>query len=128
LIRSRVVFGFGTKGSLYAEQALVLWLAGKPPAQGWRKDGVLAFDGQRAPLACPTLALEGGADSLVPLATHRGFLVGNRHPLSHVETWSDGEHTIYNHAAARNTLAANWFALALASPRTTAASAGISPS
>lgn len=70
----------------------------------------LAFDGERAPLVCPTLVLEGGADPLVPLGAQRGFLVGNRHPLSRVETWRDGEHTIYNHPAERNARAAAWFA------------------
>lgn len=74
----------------------------------------LAFDGQRAPLVCPTLVLEGGADPLVPLGTQRGFLVGNLDPLSRVETWPDGEHTIYNHSVERNVLVAAWFAEALA--------------
>jgi pimeloyl-ACP methyl ester carboxylesterase len=70
----------------------------------------LTFDGERAPLACATLVLEGGADPLVPAGTQQSFLVGNRHPLSRLETWPDGEHTIYNHAAARNAVAAEWFA------------------
>lgn len=74
----------------------------------------LAFDGERAPLVCPTLVLEGGADPLVPLGAQRGFLVGNRHPLSRVETWPDGEHTIYNHPTERNARASAWFAEALA--------------
>jgi alpha-beta hydrolase superfamily lysophospholipase len=74
----------------------------------------LAFNSQRAPLICPTLVLEGGADPLVPLGAQRGFLLGNHHPLSRVETWPDGEHTIYNHPAERNALAAAWFAEALA--------------
>lgn len=76
----------------------------------------LAFDGERAPLACATLVLEGGADPLVPAGTQQKFLIGNRHPQSRLETWPDGEHTIYNHAAARNALAADWFATALGSP------------
>jgi alpha-beta hydrolase superfamily lysophospholipase len=78
----------------------------------------LAFDAQRAPLTCATLVLEGGADPLVPAGTQRSFLDGNRHPLSRVETWPDGEHTIYNHSAARNTLAAAWFAAAFGAPAT----------
>ena len=73
----------------------------------------LVFDAQRSPLTCATLVLEGGADPLVPAGTQHSFLDGNCHPLSSVETWPDGEHTIYNHAAARNTLAAAWFAAAL---------------
>jgi len=76
----------------------------------------LAFDGERAPLACPTLVLEGGADPLVPPGAQQRFLAGNRHPLSRVETWPDGEHTIYNHPAERNALAAAWFATALGPP------------
>ncbi|BAM91559.1 hypothetical protein S58_55820 [Bradyrhizobium oligotrophicum S58] len=78
----------------------------------------LVFDGERAPLACPTLVLEGGADPVVALGEQRSFLTGNCHPLSRVETWPDGEHTIYNHAAARNELAAAWFADALRPPAT----------
>jgi alpha-beta hydrolase superfamily lysophospholipase len=77
----------------------------------------LAFDGPRAPLTCATLVLEGGADPLVPAGTQQSFLAGNRHPLSRLETWPDGEHTIYNHAAARNALAAEWFVTALQPPR-----------
>ncbi len=76
----------------------------------------LAFDSRRAPLSCPTLVLEGGADPLVPLGAQRGFLEGNHHPLSRVETWPDGEHTIYNHPTERNALAAAWFATALGPP------------
>ena len=76
----------------------------------------LVFDGERAPLACATLVLEGGADPVVALGEQRSFLVGNGHPLSRIETWPDGEHTIYNHAAARNALAAEWFAPALGPP------------
>ncbi|WP_025038774.1 alpha/beta hydrolase [Bradyrhizobium sp. DOA9] len=75
----------------------------------------LVFDGERAPLACATLVLEGGADPLVPVGTQQSFLTGNHHPLSRLETWPDGEHTIYNHAAERNVLAARWFAAALSS-------------
>ena len=73
----------------------------------------LTFDGKRAPLACATLVLEGGADPLVPAGTQQSFLVGNRHPLSRLKTWPDGEHTIYNRAAERNALTAKWFAAAL---------------
>jgi len=46
-------------------------------------------------------------------ATQRDFVEGNRHALSRVETWPDGEHTIYNHPTERNALAAAWFAEAL---------------
>jgi alpha-beta hydrolase superfamily lysophospholipase len=77
----------------------------------------LTFDGKRAPLACATLVLEGGADPLVPVGTQQRFWVGNHHPLSRLETWPDGEHTIYNHAVERNAIASEWFAAALAAPR-----------
>ena len=73
----------------------------------------LVFDAERSPLTCATLVLEGGADPLVPVGTQHRFLDGNCNPRSSVETWPDGEHTIYNHAAARNMLAAAWFAEAL---------------
>jgi pimeloyl-ACP methyl ester carboxylesterase len=73
-----------------------------------------AFDEKRAPLVCPTLVLEGGVDPLVPLGAQRGFLVGNHDPLSRVETWPDGEHTIYNHPHEHNARATAWFSEALA--------------
>lgn len=69
----------------------------------------LAFDNQRAALNCAVLVLDGGADVLVPPGSQRVFLEGNHHPLSRMHTWPDGEHTIYNHAAERNALVANWF-------------------
>jgi alpha-beta hydrolase superfamily lysophospholipase len=75
----------------------------------------LSFDGRRLPLACATLVLEGGADALVKPGSQRGFLEGNVHPKSLMKTWPDGEHTIYNHPAERNTLVADWFQSALES-------------
>lgn len=74
----------------------------------------LAFDGRHTALTCPTLVLEGGADRLVPPGSQRGFLEGNHHPLSRLQTWPDGEHAIYNHAAERNALTAGWFVSAFA--------------
>jgi pimeloyl-ACP methyl ester carboxylesterase len=74
----------------------------------------LAFDGDNAPLTCAAMVLEGGADPLVPAGTQRGFLAGNRHALSQLKSWPDGEHTLYNHPAERNELAARWFATVFA--------------
>ncbi len=97
-----------------AQEQFAAMFGTSEPAALTKSRTALAFDGKRAPLACPTLVLEDGADPLVPLGTQRGFLVGNRYSLSRVQTCSDGEHTIYNHSAERNALAADWFAEALA--------------
>ena len=55
------------------------------------------------------LVVEGGRDPMVPLGEQRAFLELGHPERSHVVSWDDGEHTIYNHAAARNALVADWF-------------------
>ena len=99
-----------------AQEQLAAMFGQSDPAMLGNILASLAFDGNNNPLTCPTLVLEGGADPLVPAGTQCGFLVGNQHPLSRLETWPDGQHTIYNHAAERNALATRWFAAALAPP------------
>lgn len=70
----------------------------------------LRFDPARHRIACPVLVLHGGADPLVPdpaIQTPFAEAAGTRGEL---RTWPDGEHTLYNHAAERDTTAADWFA------------------
>ena len=74
----------------------------------------LAFNQNATPLTCPVLVLEGGADPLVPLGSQNIFRAGNNDRRSRTLTWADGEHTIYNHAAERNTAVARWFTEVLA--------------
>jgi alpha-beta hydrolase superfamily lysophospholipase len=69
----------------------------------------LAFDGRRAPIAAPLLVLHGGRDPLVTQAEHERFLVDADVATSRIRVWPDGEHTLYNHAAERNSLTADWF-------------------
>jgi len=73
----------------------------------------LAYDPSTAPIACPVLVLEGGADPLVALGSQDVFLANNADPRSDKLTWPDGQHTIYNHAAERNWRTAEWFARCL---------------
>jgi len=77
---------------------------------------LLSFHAQTAPVRCPVLIVEGGADPLVPLGSQRAFLNGNESVGSAVFTWPDGEHTIYNHGAERNARIAKWFADRLTAP------------
>jgi alpha-beta hydrolase superfamily lysophospholipase len=72
--------------------------------------GALAFDGCRAPIAAPLLVLHGGADRLVGEDEQLRFLDGADPATSALRVWPDGEHTLYNHAAERNALTADWFA------------------
>lgn len=74
----------------------------------------LQFDGTSRPLTCPVLVCEGGADPLVPLGSQHDFLIGNDNSQSDIATWPDGEHTIYNHAQARNERVVDWFTQVLA--------------
>jgi len=62
-------------------------------------------------IGCPVLVLHGGADPLVSHQQARAF--ADASPRGHLESWPDGEHTIYNHADERDALAADWLADAL---------------
>lgn len=68
-----------------------------------------AFDASTQVLRCPVLALEGGADPLVPPGTWRGF-VGEREAAATSIIWEDGLHTLYNHASERDALIGAWLA------------------
>lgn len=65
------------------------------------------FDASKEMLHCPVLSLEGGADFLVPPGTWRGFFEGREEAVL-ARVWSDGAHTLYNHAAERNALIGAW--------------------
>ena len=69
----------------------------------------LEFDPRRSRIGCPVLVLHGGADPLVTEAEQRRFLLGADPATSSWHAWDDGEHTLYNHAAERDALTADWF-------------------
>ncbi len=69
----------------------------------------LAMSAVRHRIDGAILVVEGGRDPMVPLGEQRAFLKLGHPDRSHVLAWDDGEHTIYNHAAARNALVADWF-------------------
>jgi alpha-beta hydrolase superfamily lysophospholipase len=73
------------------------------------KLAALAMSTARHRIDGAMLVVEGGRDPMVPLGEQRAFLELGRPDRSHVLSWEDGEHTIYNHAAARNALVADWF-------------------
>jgi len=68
----------------------------------------LRFDPSWQRIGCPVLVLHGGADPLVSHQQARAF--ADASPRGHLESWPDGEHTIYNHADERDALAADWLA------------------
>ncbi|MBM2294502.1 hypothetical protein JQX09_21495 [Sulfitobacter pseudonitzschiae] len=72
----------------------------------------LRFDPGTMPIRCPLLVLHGGADPLVDLSDQQPFLDAATGE-ARLETWPDGDHTIYNHGFDRTTLAADWFAARL---------------
>ena len=96
-----------------AQEQLAAMFGCQDPASLADAVALLAFDGHSAPLTCPTLVLEGGADALVKPGSQSAFLEGNAHPDSLLKIWPDGEHTIYNHPDERNTIVADWFKLVL---------------
>lgn len=70
----------------------------------------LEFDPRRTRITCPLLVLHGGADPLVTQDEQLQFIAGADPATSRLCTWADGEHTLYNYAAERNALTADWFA------------------
>ncbi|QBR03435.1 alpha/beta hydrolase family protein [Paraburkholderia pallida] len=69
----------------------------------------LRFVPERERIACPLLVLHGGADPLICLEDQQPFLDAATSGDATLEVWPDGEHTIYNHSAARTALACDWF-------------------
>lgn len=55
------------------------------------------------------LIVQGGRDPLVPMNSQRDFFRLGSSNVKTVHEWSDGEHTIYNHAPERNLRIADWF-------------------
>jgi alpha-beta hydrolase superfamily lysophospholipase len=77
----------------------------------------LRFDPSVERLTCAVLVLHGGADPLATLDDQRPFYEAGSPVDATLRIWDDGEHTIYNHAAERNSYAADWFADRLAGAR-----------
>lgn len=70
----------------------------------------LRFDLDRHRIACPVLVLHGGADHLVPDPAIQTPFVRAAGHRGELRIRSDGEHTLYNHAAERDATVADWFA------------------
>jgi acetyl esterase/lipase len=68
------------------------------------------FDPVRHRIGCPALVLHGGADPLFPQPGIQAPFAEAAGPRGQLRSWPDGEHTLYNHAAERDTTAADWFA------------------
>ena len=60
-------------------------------------------------IRCPLLVLHGGNDRMIQLSDQQPFLDSAETTDVTLRTWPDGEHTIYNHAAERTALVADWF-------------------
>ncbi|WP_322044304.1 alpha/beta hydrolase family protein [Paraburkholderia sp. J67] len=69
----------------------------------------MSFDAQRQRIHCPLLVLHGGADPLIRMEDQQPFLDAATSDDARLELWPDGEHTIYNHSAARTALVCDWF-------------------
>ena len=70
----------------------------------------LVFDPQRNRIPGALLVLSGGNDPLCSLSDQQPFLDACPPDRATLRIWDDGEHTIYNHAADRNSFVADWFA------------------
>jgi alpha-beta hydrolase superfamily lysophospholipase len=68
----------------------------------------LRFDPALKPIKCPVLSLHGAADRIVSRDEAQAF--ADASPQGRLESWPDGEHTIYNHARERDALVADWLA------------------
>ncbi|WP_234804581.1 alpha/beta hydrolase family protein [Mycobacteroides abscessus] len=69
----------------------------------------LRFDPVTSPIDCPVLVLHGGADPLVPDVSMQEPFARAAGPRGQLRVWPDGEHTIYNHGAERDSFVADWF-------------------
>lgn len=69
----------------------------------------LTIDSSVDRVGAGVLVVEGGADPLVALGEQEPFLHLTEEARRSRMTWSDGEHTIYNHAPERNRRVAEWF-------------------
>lgn len=96
----------------FDEQAAAMLPAGPdgapaPPDVVQQNFDRIAFRPGEHRIDCPLLLLHGECDPIVSMADQRPFLVDC--DQADVTTWADGEHTVYNHAAERNALVADWF-------------------
>jgi alpha-beta hydrolase superfamily lysophospholipase len=71
--------------------------------------GSLRFDPDKHRITCPLLLLHGGQDPLARYEDQEPFLRAAEPATATVRIWPDGEHTLYNHAAERDALTADWF-------------------
>lgn len=71
---------------------------------------------ETAQIRVPCLVLNGGQDPLAPSIAQEPFLAQATHPASRLQTWPDGQHNLYNHAAERNALVGDWFLTHLTTP------------
>ncbi|WP_330350357.1 bifunctional 3-(3-hydroxy-phenyl)propionate/3-hydroxycinnamic acid hydroxylase [Streptomyces sp. NBC_00582] len=76
--------------------------------------GALRFDPAVHRIEVPLLALHGGADPFIPDPAALAPFAEAAGDRGELRTWPDGEHTLYNHAAERDALTADWFAQHLA--------------
>ncbi len=76
----------------------------------------LRFDPARHRIDCPVLVLHGGADPLVPEPAVQAPFAEAAGSRGELRAWPDGEHTLYNHAAERDSLVADWFSDHLVRP------------
>lgn len=98
-----------------AREQLFSLLGTDDPTVADRMVAALRFDPARKQIVVPTLVLQGGQDPLATPDAQLPFVNGLQHPDSQVLTWPDGEHTMYNHAAERDALVSDWFAMQLRS-------------
>jgi alpha-beta hydrolase superfamily lysophospholipase len=63
---------------------------------------------------CPLLVLHGGSDPLIQISDQQPFINAAETGDVTFQTWADGEHTIYNHAAERTAFVSDWFVKRLA--------------
>jgi alpha-beta hydrolase superfamily lysophospholipase len=70
----------------------------------------LRFDPARHPIACPVLVLHGDADPLVNDPAIQQPFADAAGERGRLRVWPGGEHTLYNHAAERDSIVADWFA------------------
>lgn len=69
----------------------------------------LLFDPARHRIACPVLVLHGGQDAMVSDPSVQEPFVRAAGVHGELRTWPDGEHTLYNLAAERDAVVADWF-------------------
>ncbi|WP_329344638.1 lysophospholipase [Streptomyces sp. NBC_01352] len=69
----------------------------------------LRFDPDKHRITCPLPLLHGGRDPLARYEDQEPFLRAADPATSTVRIRPDGEHTIYNRAAARDALTGDWF-------------------